>query len=115
MLTSHAKLELMRLAGAAVPEPSPSLAGWVRDDRPRAKILARIAALIPRIDLGEAKITTILFDVEGCDHVQILRIKGALRREGRTGYVRVAHQVIHGGPNACDDLKSGALLCIDPA
>jgi len=65
------KLELMGLAGAAVPEPAPPLAGWMRHDRMRSGVVAGITIDVPRIDARQAEIAAVRFDVEGGDGLHL--------------------------------------------
>lgn len=63
-----AQLILVRFPGAAVPESSPSLAGWMRDHRPRSVVVACIALTVPRIDVIEPVVDAASFDEESGDH-----------------------------------------------
>lgn len=58
-----AQLELMRLTRAAVPEPTPSLAGRVRNHWMRSVIQARIPFFIPRINARQAEVSAVSFYV----------------------------------------------------
>ncbi|GEP11084.1 hypothetical protein MGN01_29290 [Methylobacterium gnaphalii] len=59
--------ELMRLAGAAVPKPTPALARWMSHDRMRAGIEPGVACLVPRVDVREVRVAAVWGDVEGGD------------------------------------------------
>jgi hypothetical protein len=52
------QLELVRLARAAMPEPTPALAWRVGDYWVRPVVLARIAGFVPWVNIWQAKVGT---------------------------------------------------------
>src|SRR5688572_25583664 len=58
----------MRLTGAPMPEPPPSLTRRMRHDRPRPCVLPRIALDVPRVNVRQAVVATVRLHVEGSDH-----------------------------------------------
>ena len=52
----------------SMPVLAPALARWVRDHWPRARILPRIADLVPGIYPGHSVIDTARMDEKGCNH-----------------------------------------------
>ena len=58
-----AEFELMRLACAAVPESSPSLAWRVRDNGVWSIVKPSVSRFVPRIDAVKAEVAPVLFDV----------------------------------------------------
>ncbi len=70
--TILSKLIPVRFSCAAVPEPSPALAGRVRHYRVRAGVGARVAGFVPRVNSWHAHIADIRLHVQGRNCIFVL-------------------------------------------
>ncbi len=66
-----AKLELMRVARAAMPEPAPTFAGRMRNDRMWPIVPPRIAIFVPWIDIGHSVVWSAALNEQRRDHCMI--------------------------------------------
>jgi hypothetical protein len=62
-----AELVLVRLAGASMPKPAPTLTGRMSDNWMWADILAGVPLLIPRVNPMHTKVAAIRLDIESSD------------------------------------------------